>query len=338
MSELPLISIILPVYNGEKYLRDSIDSCINQSYSNWELIIINDASTDATFRIVEEYQERDGRIKVYSNKSNLSLPGSLNKGHKIAQGDFLTWTSDDNILKKNFLQVLYQYFQSSECDIVFSNYDIIWKDGSLKREHVTGPVGELLFGNTIGASFLYKKKVFIDIGGYSDDLFLAEDYNFFLMASLKFRILHVNENLYKYRIHQESLTGAIQSEKTYRLKHKESIHKMFNNLGHQLKMDNTVTQFLIDIYLKNKLSVNRYLSIRKLIEKELIRYSHQSKSIKKKEVFTAFHRRLLNNWLQNDSDITKTDIIKLALANPSLLLNGFKNRETIKLSYRLFSN
>lgn len=334
MSQLPLVSIILPVYNGEKYLRESVNSCINQSYINWELIIINDASTDSSAKIATDFQNQDQRIKVYSNETNLSLPASLNKGHKIAKGDFLTWTSDDNILKENFLQSLLQKLNNSECGIVFSNYDIIWKDGSFKREHITGPVEEILFGNIIGASFLYKRQVFDVVGGYSKDLFLAEDYNFFLMASLKFEILHVDENLYKYRIHQQSLSGAIQSKSSYREKHRLSVNKMFNDLGDQLNMDSVFIQFLLDLYLKNKISVRGYLSNKKLIKSELIKYINVSRSSNENKVLAAFHRRLINNWIQSESSIKKIDMIKIAVQDPLLFIHGFQNRSFIKLMLR----
>ena len=72
-----LVSIVLPTYNGEKYLADSIESVISQTYKNWELIIINDCSTDKTLEIAQSYAAKDNRIKVYSNDENLKVPKSL---------------------------------------------------------------------------------------------------------------------------------------------------------------------------------------------------------------------------------------------------------------------
>ncbi|MFT5212615.1 MAG: glycosyltransferase involved in cell wall biosynthesis, partial [Patiriisocius sp.] len=93
----PFVSIILPVYNGEKYLSKSIESCLNQTYRNIELIIVNDCSTDKTLEIVDGYLKLDSRIKVLTNSANKRLPASLNIGHLQAQGDYITWTSDDNL-------------------------------------------------------------------------------------------------------------------------------------------------------------------------------------------------------------------------------------------------
>ena len=101
-----LISIILPTYNGEKYIRESIDSILNQTYKNWELIIVNDCSTDQTPTIVDEYATKDSRIKIINNAMNLKLPKSLNIGFKEAKGEYYTWTSDDNIFKPTALEVM----------------------------------------------------------------------------------------------------------------------------------------------------------------------------------------------------------------------------------------
>lgn len=75
-----LISIVLPTYNGSRFLRDSIESVVSQTYEHWELIIVNDCSTDNTLKIAKEYEERDSRIRVISNNINKKLPASLNIG------------------------------------------------------------------------------------------------------------------------------------------------------------------------------------------------------------------------------------------------------------------
>ena len=82
---MKLISIVLPVYNGEAYLADSIESILRQTYENWELIIVNDCSTDHTLEIAESYQKRDPRIRVFSNERNLKLPHTLNAGYAEAR-------------------------------------------------------------------------------------------------------------------------------------------------------------------------------------------------------------------------------------------------------------
>lgn len=89
MPETPLVSIVLPVYNGEKYLASAIESILAQSYRNWELILVNDCSTDRSLEIMENYAGKDARIRVVQNAENLKLPRSLNAGFAEAKGNIL---------------------------------------------------------------------------------------------------------------------------------------------------------------------------------------------------------------------------------------------------------
>ena len=100
------VSVVMPVYNGEKYLKQSIESVIQQSYKDWELIIVNDCSTDRSRDIMQSYVEVDSRIRIVDNSNNLKLPMSLNAGFREARGEYLTWTSDDNLYKVNALEEL----------------------------------------------------------------------------------------------------------------------------------------------------------------------------------------------------------------------------------------
>ena len=102
-----LISIVLPVYNGERFLRESIDSVLAQTYTNWELLIVDDCSTDNTAAIVHEYVQKDSRVQYYKNEKNLRLPRNLNRGFSLARGDYLTWTSDDNVFWPTALEKMY---------------------------------------------------------------------------------------------------------------------------------------------------------------------------------------------------------------------------------------
>ncbi|HXL56803.1 MAG TPA: glycosyltransferase family 2 protein, partial [Chitinophagaceae bacterium] len=102
----PAISIVLPTYNGSKYIRTSIESCLNQTFTDFELIIVNDCSTDNTASIIEEYAAKDSRIIIIHNAFNKKLPLSLNTGFDIAKGKYHTWTSDDNYFAPNALEIL----------------------------------------------------------------------------------------------------------------------------------------------------------------------------------------------------------------------------------------
>ena len=104
-----LVSIVLPTYNGGKYIRDSIESILNQTYTKWELIIVNDCSIDNTYEIINEYAKKDCRIKIINNPINYKLPRSLNIGFENTDGEYYPWTSDDNIFKRNALKKMVEY-------------------------------------------------------------------------------------------------------------------------------------------------------------------------------------------------------------------------------------
>ena len=207
----PVVSVVLPVHNGEKYLEESIKSILNQTYKNFELIIVNDMSTDTTPLILQRMAEQDSRIRIVNNRKNLKLPRSLNKGFKIAKGDYFTWTSDDNLYKADAFEKMVKYLSgNTNCDFVFSKIEYIDKNGELcgDAEYINGNLEELPFSNCIGACFMYCKAVHKKLGGYNPKKFLVEDYDFWLRVNRFFKMGFIPESLYFYRNHSGSLTAT----------------------------------------------------------------------------------------------------------------------------------
>ena len=211
-----LISIVLPVYNGEKYLRDSIDSIINQTYKEWELLILDDCSTDSTACIAKEYAKQDSRIKYIRNETNLRLPNNLNKGFSLAKGDYLTWTSDDNKFKPMALETMMNtLIVHDDKDLVYASYQIIDEnDRELQiisadfkgREHILG-------SNVVGACFMYTRKAYDIVGDYDPNLMLVEDFDYWQRMFLEVDAIAIADVLYEYRWHSESLTSQKKEEK-----------------------------------------------------------------------------------------------------------------------------
>jgi len=133
MERKPLVSIVLPTYNGARYLRESIDSCLRQTYDNLELIIVNDGSTDETEEIVLSYD--DPRIVYAKHHPNAGLPRSLNVGFALAKGDYLAWTSDDNYYADNAIEVMVRKLQEWEprVSMVYCDSYIIDEAGQILR-------------------------------------------------------------------------------------------------------------------------------------------------------------------------------------------------------------
>lgn len=201
------ISIVLPVYNGEKYLEQALDSIIGQTYQEWELIVVNDCSNDGTSEILESYKNKDTRICIIENETNQKLPSSLNIGFEQASGEYLTWTSDDNLYMSSALEIMSQYLdENQDIDFVYTNFMGIDENGDdIGIYHQLEPQ-QMLFKNCVGASFLYRRKIFDVLGGYDPQWFLVEDYEYWMRVYQHFQMKHLDEVVYKYRFHSDSLT------------------------------------------------------------------------------------------------------------------------------------
>ncbi len=224
--ETPLVSVVLPTYNGERWLAESIDSILAQTMQDWELIIVNDCSTDNSPQIAEDYARKDSRIRVIHNEHNKKLPASLNVGFAVARGQLLTWTSDDNLYKPHALAAMSGHLQAHpQTDCVVMNQDHINEEGELlneygqriytnERENVNMLFGckrcaEILASyNNFGAAFMYRKSIADIEGKYDEERFCVEDYDFFLRIALAGKIDYLPENVYVYRFNSQSLTST----------------------------------------------------------------------------------------------------------------------------------
>ena len=125
----PLVSIITPMYNSEKFILKTIESIVNQTYSNWELLLIDDGSTDNTIQIVEDFKLKYTNIKLFQNPTNLGAAQSRNKGILEAKGDYIAFLDADDLWKPIKLDLQTQFMQTHNCDVSFSSYEQIDESG-----------------------------------------------------------------------------------------------------------------------------------------------------------------------------------------------------------------
>ena len=116
---MAVVSIVMPVYNGEKYLRQSIASVVNQTFKDWNLIIVDDCSTDSSPEIMNEYAKADDRIQVIHNEVNSKIPASLNNGFEEAAGRYFTWTSDDIYMSRMLLRKWLNIWMSTQIQVLY---------------------------------------------------------------------------------------------------------------------------------------------------------------------------------------------------------------------------
>ncbi|MEI7028314.1 glycosyltransferase family 2 protein [Paenibacillus sp. y28] len=207
-----LVSIILPVYNGARFLRQSIDSVMSQTHENFELIIVDDCSTDESPEIIAEYVNKDIRIRTIRHSQNQYLPQALNTGFQAALGDYFTWTSDDNIYKPNAIAHFVTMLSSdTEADVVYGNEAAIDEAGNAIPGYEMDTPEVIPILSCIGGYFMFKKQVYFDVGGYESEWFLVEDWQFWLKAyNAGYKFVKTEECNYLYRHSTTSLTATKQ--------------------------------------------------------------------------------------------------------------------------------
>jgi len=221
-----LVSVVLPVHNGARYVTVAIESILNQTYQNLELIIVDDGSIDDTPRILNSYRD-DPRVCIV-RQTNQKLPAALNTGFARAKGEYRTWTSDDNVMLPDMLQELVTFLeQHADVEMVYADQELIDEEGQplLQSDYCPGyqtppganlicwprDPGELNFvqNNYFGACFLYRAWAGMVVGEYSTALFGFEDYDYWMRMNSLFRARHFGQrhSLYRYRVHRTSLSS-----------------------------------------------------------------------------------------------------------------------------------
>lgn len=203
------ISIIVPVYNGKDFLDQCLQSLLDQTFQNFEILIVDDCSTDNSSKIIKYYANRDERIKVIQHPINRGLPAALNSGIEVSRGEFQTWISHDNYIGEEYLGLMLEEITRTQSDIVFSDYWEVDTIGEIMTLRITENASFLPCGNVIGASFIYRTKVAASLNGYNEEYGTFEDYDFWIRAlNYPFKFTHCSVMPYFYRIHAGQLTNT----------------------------------------------------------------------------------------------------------------------------------
>lgn len=240
-----LISIIIPIYNVELYLRKCIESVINQSYSNLEIILVNDGSPDRCGEICNEYAERDSRIKVI-HKENGGLSDARNSGINIAKGKYIGFVDSDDYIHKDMYKVLYELIKNTDSKIAICDRYLAFEDGSIKYENSRIKNSEIVMDSEEAllklnsySSFdmaawnkLYDRELFNDIK-FPVGLLCEDYYVIYRLFHLAKKIVYKSEPLYYYLQRQGSISGNIKAYEAYidaSKKQLEFIEKNYPNI------------------------------------------------------------------------------------------------------------
>jgi len=233
MTDYPLVSICIPTYNGDKYLAECLDSCLDQSFQDYELVICDDCSTDKTKEIIMAYQKRHAKIRVYENENNLGLVGNWNRCISQAKGEWIKFVFQDDYITKDCLSEFMEQAVPSTFLIVSRRNFVLADHGDKKKqdyynhvirtlENSCDKLGNIYFPDTIcsaaikhmGMNFIaepslifFRKKIIGELGDFNANLKQICDLEFVLRISSKYGLTYIPKKICAFRVHEHSTTS-----------------------------------------------------------------------------------------------------------------------------------
>lgn len=325
-----MISIIIPIYNVERYLSQCLESVINQTYKELEIICINDGSPDNSLKILEKFQKKDNRIKLITQK-NQGLAGARNTGINNATGEFIFFLDSDDWLPLNAIELLYNKQKNEDADIVIGGRNTI----TLKKENKFFPKSyekNLKFKEYIMRSFkdksfravawgkLYKKDIIKKYRLYFPKGLLYEDL-LFLMRYLYYskKITVLSECVYNYRYdRKDSIINTINTKDMDCLKTVEELETFFRKEG----LEELPNQ---DYYIRYVTEWIIYATIGKFYRKKIKyqTFKEYVEQLEKKMIFNKY----LNNFLKIEISSVNGFKNKVSLLRNKIYLFGIKKKQ-----------
>lgn len=208
--KFPKVTIIIPVYNGENYIRSAIESAVNQSYSNLEIIVIDDGSNDNTKKILEQYSEKI----IYFSKENGGVSSALNLGIELMTGEYFSWLSHDDYYLPNKISNQVEYLMNNKINnpVLYGNYYVEYFSGmfSLRRKVNLNnkllnskPIYSLLRAKLNGITMLIPKETLIKNGKFNESLLCLQDYDYWSRLIMTNNFVHINNADCVSRVHNK---------------------------------------------------------------------------------------------------------------------------------------
>jgi glycosyltransferase involved in cell wall biosynthesis len=236
------ISVLMAVYNGEMYLREAIDSILQQSYTNFEFIIVNDGSTDSTAAILRSYT--DPRIRILHAEKNCGLIDSLNKGVAAAKGDYIARIDADDIAMPDRFARQVAYLQANPAIVLLGTGATIFGDNLVEKnmyyQHSNACISMyLLFRNVfIHSSIMVKTEVLQEFP-FEKEYYLAEDYMVWVKIAQKYKTACIKDALVRYREHETNITKVKYD------RHRETVYKIYAEQLQRIGIQATTEQLLL---------------------------------------------------------------------------------------------
>lgn len=212
----PEVSIIIITYNRDRYIGEAIESVLAQSFGDWELIVVDDASTDDTPAIVSDYLKKDGRIRYFRNETNWKIPRSRNRGFKEARGKYVAvLDSDDSWADGDKLKKQVEFLKNHPDYALIGGGAIMIDENGREIRRWLNPLTDaeirrkILFQNPfVHSGVLYFKKAALESGGYDENLAVSEDYDLWLKIGKKWKFANLSDYVAKYRVYSREQSGS----------------------------------------------------------------------------------------------------------------------------------
>ncbi len=304
----PSITVLMPVYNAEKYLREAIESILEQTFTDFEFLIINDGSTDKSEDIILSYT--DTRIRYVKNESNLKLVATLNKGFNLATGKYVVRTDADDLNYPDRIELQYSFMeQNPSIGLSGTGFEIFGENTSVSKvqyspDHNTICLKHLYQIHLSHGTSIFRMDVVKQHNLYFDPSYVhAEDYELWTRFSQVSRLANIQKVLYKVRHHEEEvskLNQATQQQNSMRVKQNQ-----FLKMG--IKLSETEIHLFARVcqheYINNKHFIE---TVQKLLEC-LMKANDKSSLIER----NFFNKNLAQLWLNVTYNCTGLGLFSL---------------------------
>jgi len=276
------ITILMPVYNGEKYLKEAIDSILDQTFKNFEFLIINDGSTDKTETIIKSYN--DPRIRLLNNKKNIGITKSLNLGIMLSQGEYIARMDADDISLPNRLQKQYQFLENNKnIGVVGSNMYLINQSGkkvgrSSKSQKHFLIKWKCFIGFPMSHPTIMAKTKVLRANLYNENFISSQDVELWsrLIFDKNIKFANLNDYLFKHRLHPNSIIKKrpiTQKEK--------SVEIIIKNIKKYINLSNKEEKIIKVVKMGKRLTIENIFNEIKIYKKLFYAYVKKDKLNKK---------------------------------------------------------
>jgi glycosyltransferase involved in cell wall biosynthesis len=283
---MPLFSVCIPVFNGLKYLSQCLDSVLKQSFSDFEVIVLDDCSTDGSFGLLQEYAKTDKRIKLFKNKENIGLVDNWNKCISLASGKWIKFLFQDDFWTPNCLEIIYfksqlgysfifhgrnflidnnvkpfikEFYESEKVN----EYNGLKGINEIPFEKINQLVSQSLCFNFFGepSNVTFKKDLVNEVGFFDSRLVQLCDYEYWVRLTSSYGAYYIPEKLSTFRVHGQATSTQNSISKNFRFNYLDKLIILWRFLNdcfyENLRKNDNVTNLILDEYKKLELEITK---------------------------------------------------------------------------------